>query len=79
MAHEEAKKGKIKTRLLDSIREEGRSTNQQINLEVELRKKTMIPENEIQETIKEIHRLLCHAGVEKIADYMKDRYIGKNL
>ena len=35
--------------------------------------------NELDKKIIEIHRLLMHAGPEKVAAYMKDNYKAKNL
>ena len=77
--HEEAKKGKIKTRLLNEISvEKNIGTTKETERE-ETGAKLWIAETQITRKIQEIHKLLCHAGVEKVREYMNNKFAGHRL
>jgi len=63
MAHEEPKTGKLKTRLLTVTT---RSQAREIQ-------KEWISKPKRRELIIQTHRLLCHAGAEKVYHYLKDK------
>jgi transposase InsO family protein/predicted aspartyl protease len=64
MEHEEAKKGKNKTRLLAvTTRSQARAGM-----------KEWIPKEKRSDLIIQTHRLLCHAGAEKVYEYLRDKF-----
>ena len=64
MEHEEAKKGKNKTRLLAvTTRSQARAGQ-----------KEWIPKEKRNDLIIQTHRLLCHAGAEKVYEYLRDKF-----
>jgi transposase InsO family protein len=64
MEHEEAKKGKNKTRLLAvTTRSQARAGQ-----------KEWVPKEKRNELIIQTHRLLCHAGTEKVYEYLRDKF-----
>jgi len=66
MTHEDPKSGRLKTRMLNTvdIQEKSEGSNEG----------TLIPDDKINETILEVHYLLCHAGAEKVAAYMEKKF-----
>jgi len=102
MQHEEAKKGKLKTKILATLSVSDVIRWQQDSREIEEIKrrindfeideymlkegvimtrdeKIWIPDNKRDKFIQHIHLLLCHAGMEKILNYIEDIYAMKDI
>ena len=75
--HDDAKKGKIKTRVLQELANV-EDRDDQLESSEEWRKKELNGE-ELRKEIGKVHKLLCHAGSEKVKEYMKKRYKGESM
>ena len=64
MQHEDAKSDRLKTRLLAvTTRSQAKEAHRE-----------WIPKEKRSELITQTHRLLCHAGAEKVYHYLKDKF-----